>query len=49
MPSNASSGVRTRRLLIVKDRKVRGVDQPRAVLSTLTVAGYLLPANGNNP
>jgi hypothetical protein len=25
------------------------VDQPREVLTTLTIAGYLLPANGNNP
>jgi len=41
----------TSRLLAVKDRKVRvvAVDQPREVLITLTVAGYLLPANGNNP
>ena len=40
----------TSRLLAVKDRKVRvvAVDQPREVLITLTVAGYL-PANGNNP
>ena len=41
----------TSQLLTVKDRKVRvvAVDQPREVLTTLTVAGYLLPANGNNP
>jgi general secretion pathway protein M len=41
----------TSRLLAVKDRKVRvaAVGQPREVLITLTVAGYLLPANGNNP
>ena len=25
------------------------VGQPREVLTTLTVAGYLLPANGNKP
>jgi hypothetical protein len=41
----------TSQLLTVKDRKVRvvAVDQPREVLTTLTVAGYLLPANGNSP
>ncbi len=41
----------TSRLLAVKDRKVRvvAVGQPREVLTTPTVAGYLLPANGNNP
>jgi general secretion pathway protein M len=41
----------TSRLLAVKDRKVPvvAVDQPREVLTTLTVAGYLLPASGNNP
>jgi len=25
------------------------VGQPREVLTTLTIAGYLLPANGNEP
>ncbi len=41
----------TSRLLPVKDRKVRvvAVGQPREVLTTPTVAGYLLPANGNTP
>ena len=41
----------TSRLLAVKDRKVGvvAVGQPREVLTTPTVAGYLLPANGNNP
>jgi hypothetical protein len=41
----------TSQLLTVKDRKVRvvAVDQSREVLTTPTVAGYLLPANGNNP
>jgi len=41
----------TSRLLTVKDLKVRAVavGQPRDVLTTITVAGYLLPANGNNP
>jgi hypothetical protein len=41
----------TSRLLAVKDRKVRvvAVGQPREVLTTPRVAGYLLPANGNNP
>jgi hypothetical protein len=41
----------TSRLLTVKDRKVHlvAVDQPQEVLTTLTVTGYLLPANGNNP
>jgi hypothetical protein len=40
----------TSRLLAVKDRKVRvvAVGQPREVLTTPTVAGYLVPANGNN-
>ena len=40
----------TSRLLTVKDRTVRmvAVGQPREVLPMLTVAGYLLPANGNN-
>ena len=39
----------TRQLLTVEDRKVRVVagGQPREVLTTLTVADYLLPANGN--
>jgi Tfp pilus assembly protein PilO len=37
---------RTRRLLTVKDLKVRvvAVGQPRELLTTLTVAGYLVPA-----
>jgi Tfp pilus assembly protein PilO len=37
---------RTPRLLTVKDVKMRvvGVGQPRGLLTTLTVAGYLLPA-----
>lgn len=37
---------RTRRLLTVKDLKVRviAVGQPRELLTTLTVAGYLAPA-----
>jgi len=37
---------RTPRLLTVKDVKVRvvGVGQPRGLLTTVTVAGYLLPA-----
>jgi hypothetical protein len=41
----------TSQLLTVKGRKVRvvAVDQPREVLTTLSVAGYLLPPNGNNP
>jgi hypothetical protein len=41
----------TSRLLTVKDRTVRvvAVGQPCEVLTTLTVAGYLLPANGNHP
>jgi hypothetical protein len=41
----------TSRLLAVKDRKVRvvAVGQPREVLTTPTVASYLLPANGNSP
>jgi hypothetical protein len=41
----------TSRLLAVKDRKVRVValGQAREVLTTPTVAGYLLSANGNNP
>lgn len=36
----------TPRLLTVKDVKVRvvGIGQPRGLLTTLTVAGYLLPA-----
>jgi len=41
---------RTSRLLKVKDVKVRvvAVGQPRELLTTLTVAGYLLPAAGAN-
>ena len=41
----------TSRLLTVKDLKVRvvAVSQPGEILTTLTVAGYLLPENGNNP
>lgn len=41
---------RTSRLLTVKDVKVRvvAVGQPRELLTTLTVAGYLLPAAGRN-
>jgi len=41
----------TSRLLTVKNLKVRvvAVSQPGKVLTTLTVAGYLLPENGNNP
>jgi Tfp pilus assembly protein PilO len=41
---------RTSRLLTVKDVKVRvvAVGQPRELLTTLTVAGYLLPAAGTN-
>ena len=37
---------RTSRLLTVKDVKLRvvGVGQPRGLLTTVTVAGYLLPA-----
>lgn len=37
---------RTTRLLTVKDVKMRvvGVNQPRGLLTTVTVAGYLLPA-----
>jgi hypothetical protein len=42
----------TPKLLTVKDVKVRvvGVGQPRGLLTTLTVAGYLLPvpAAGSN-
>ena len=38
-------------LLTVRDLKVRvvAVGQPREILTTLTIAGYLLPVNGNNP
>ena len=41
---------RTSRLLTVKDVKVRvvAVGQPRELLTTLTVAGYLLPTPGTN-
>ena len=41
----------TSRLLTVKNLKVRvvAVSQPGKVLTTLTVAGYLLLENGNNP
>lgn len=41
---------RTSRLLTVKDVKVRvvGLGQPRELLTTLTVAGYLLPSAGAN-
>jgi len=41
---------RTSRLLKVKDVKVRvvAVGQPRELLTTLTVAGYLLPTAGAN-
>jgi Tfp pilus assembly protein PilO len=41
---------RTSRLLTVKDVKVRvvAVGQPRELLTTLTVAGYLLPTAGGN-
>ena len=41
----------TSRLLTVKNLKVRvvAVGQPRDVPTTLAVAGYLLPENGNNP
>lgn len=41
---------RTSRLLTVKDVKVRVValGQPRELLTTLTVAGYLLPSAGAN-
>jgi DNA-binding NtrC family response regulator len=41
----------TSRLLTVKDLKVRvvAVGQPGEVPTTLTVAGYLLPENGNKP
>jgi Tfp pilus assembly protein PilO len=41
---------RTNRLLTVKDVKVRvvAVGQPRELLTTLTVAGYLLPTPGTN-
>ena len=41
---------RTRRLLTVKDVKpcLVAVGQPREPLTTLTVAGYLLPAAGGN-
>jgi len=41
----------TSRLLTVKELRVRvvAVGQPREVLTTITVAGYLLPVNGNNP
>jgi Tfp pilus assembly protein PilO len=41
---------RTNRLLTVKDIKVRvvGVGQPRELMTTLTVAGYLLPTAGAN-
>ena len=41
----------TIRLLTIKALKVRvvAVSQPEEVLTTLTVAGYLLPENGNNP
>lgn len=41
----------TSRLLTVKDLKVRvaAVGQPGEVLTTFTMAGYLLPENGNNP
>lgn len=40
----------TIRLLTIKALKVRvvAVSQPEEVLTTLTVAGYLLPENGNN-
>ena len=30
-------------------RMAVSVGQPREVLTTLTIAGYLLPVNGNNP
>ena len=30
-------------------RRITYPSQPREVLTTLTVAGYLLPPNGNNP
>src|SRR5215813_7036157 len=41
---------RTSRLLTVKDLKVRvvAVGQPRELMTTLVVAGYLLPAGGSN-
>jgi hypothetical protein len=41
---------RTRRLLTAKDVKlcVVAVGEPRELLTTLTVAGYLLPAAGGN-
>ncbi len=41
---------RTNRLLTAKDVKlcVIAVGQPRELLTTLTVAGYLLPAAGGN-
>ena len=41
---------RTSRLLTVMDVKLRmvAVGQPRELLTTLTVAGYLLPAAGGN-
>ena len=50
-PVELSKIEQTSRLLAVKDRKVSvvAVGQPREVLTTPTVAGYLLPANGNNP
>jgi len=40
----------TSRLRTVKDLRVRvvAVSQPGEVLTTLSVAGYLLPENGNN-
>ena len=41
---------RTSRLLTIKDVKVRvvAVGQPRELLTTLTVAGYLQPTPGAN-
>lgn len=41
---------RTSRLLTVKDVKVRvvAIGQPRELMTTLTVAGYLLPTAGSN-
>lgn len=38
-------------LLTVRALKVRvvAVGQPREVLTTVTIAGDLLPVNGNNP
>ena len=41
---------RTSRLLTVKDVKVRvvAVGQPRELMTTLTIAGYLLPTAGAN-